>query len=140
MATVDPGNQPQASPSQGNRTRLGLLLVDEGFITPSQLQEALRMQKENPQNRDDYQYLGQILVDKKYIDTEQLRYVMKKHDKKTRLGDILLRSKAITEQELEFALLEQKKSGNRLGEILLKKSLVFCGLSPIVMKTAAKKE
>ncbi|MEA1923247.1 MAG: ATPase, T2SS/T4P/T4SS family, partial [Pseudomonadota bacterium] len=124
MATVDPGNQPQASPSQGNRTRLGLLLVDEGFITPNQLQEALRLQQENPQNRNDYQYLGQILVDKKYIGAEQLRYVMKKHDKKTRLGDILLRCKAITEQELKFALLEQEKSGNRLGEILLKKSLV----------------
>lgn len=123
MSTVNP-NRRQSTPSQGNRTRLGLLLVDEGFITPNQLQEALRLQQESPQNRDDYQYLGQILVDKKFINPEQLRYVIKKHDKKTRLGDILLQCKAITEQELEFALLEQKKSGHRLGEILLKKSLV----------------
>ncbi|RLB68884.1 MAG: type II secretion system protein GspE [Deltaproteobacteria bacterium] len=101
-----------------------MLLVDEGFITPNQLQEVLRLQKENSQTPNDYKYLGQLLVEKKYIDAEQLHYIMNKHNKKTRLGDILLRSGAITEQKLEFALIEQKKSGGRLGEILLDKSLV----------------
>ncbi|MBN2706031.1 MAG: Flp pilus assembly complex ATPase component TadA, partial [Deltaproteobacteria bacterium] len=109
---------------QGNRTRLGLLLVDEGFISPNQLQEALRLQKEHTGQEDDHRYLGQILVDKKYIDADQLRYIMEKHNKKTRIGDILVRNRAISEQELEFALIEQRKSGKRLGEILLKKNLV----------------
>jgi len=111
-------------PSQGESTRLGLLLVDEGYISHNQLQEALRLQQDNSENQDDYKHLGAILVKKKYIALEQLRDVMKKYNKKTRLGDILLQCKAITEQELEFALLEQKKSGARLGEILLNKSLV----------------
>ncbi|MCD6291913.1 MAG: Flp pilus assembly complex ATPase component TadA [Deltaproteobacteria bacterium] len=124
MTTAVQNHQAPATPSQGNKTRLGLLLVDEGFITPNQLQEALRLQQENPDNQNDYQHLGQILINKKYIDINQLRYVLKKHNKKSRLGDILVRSKAITERELEFALIEQKKSGNRLGEILLRKSLV----------------
>lgn len=112
------------TPPQGNRTRLGLLLVDEGFITPNQLQEVLRLQQEQTGSQDDHRYLGQILLDKKYIDADQLRYVMEKHNKKTRLGDILVRNQTISEQELEYALLEQKKSGNRLGEILLRKQLV----------------
>lgn len=123
MATTTVKNGTPYTP-RGNRTRLGLLLVDEGFITPNQLSEALRLQKNNPQNPDDYKYLGQILVEKKYIDPEQLQYIMGKYDKNTRLGDILLRSGAVTEQELEFALKEQKKSGNPLGEILQKKSLI----------------
>ncbi len=123
MATAA-ANIGHPSPPRGNRTRLGLLLVDEGFITPNQLREALRLQKDNPKNPDDYKYLGQILVEKKYIDADQLQYIMGKHDKNTRLGDILQRSGAISEQELEFALKEQKKSGNPLGEILQKKSLI----------------
>ena len=124
MATATSDKQPQSSHSQGNRTRLGVLLVDEGFITPYQLQEALRLQKEVPQSHDDYKYLGQILVEKKYIDAHQLQYIMEKHDKKTRLGDILLRSGTISQENLNVALTEQKKSGNPLGEVLLKKSLI----------------
>ncbi len=123
MATVS-NQAPRPSAPQGNRSRLGILLVDEGFITPNQLQEVLKLQQESTTNPDDYKYLGQLLVEKKYIDAEQLHYIMTKHNKKTRLGDILLRSGAITEQKLEFALIEQKKSGKRLGEVLLKKSLV----------------
>ncbi|MBN2809447.1 MAG: Flp pilus assembly complex ATPase component TadA [Deltaproteobacteria bacterium] len=101
-----------------------MLLIDEGFITPYQLQEVLRIQRESSKQPNDYKYLGQLLVEKKYIDADQLQYIMKKHDKQTRLGDILLRSGAITEQKLEFALLEQQKSGLRLGEVLLKSSIL----------------
>ena len=124
MTTAKPDYQRQSEPSQDNNPHLGLLLVDEGLITANQLQEALQLQKESPQNKDNSQYLGEILTNKKYISTEQLRFIMTKHDKKTRLGEILLRCKAITEQELEFALTEQKKNGGRIGEILLKRSIV----------------
>ncbi|HDS15109.1 MAG TPA: type II/IV secretion system protein [Proteobacteria bacterium] len=109
---------------QGKQTRLGLILVEEGFITFNQLQEALRIQKEHPENATDYRHLGQILIDKKYIDADQLQYIIKKHDKKTRLGDILLRSRAISKEDLENALKEQKDSGMRLGDILRKKALI----------------
>ncbi len=124
MAIIKQSDKQYSLPPQGSRTRLGLLLVDEGFITPDQLQEALRIQKESSQNPEEYKYLGQILVEKNFIDAEHLQYVLTKHNKKTRLGDILLRSNAISEQDLDKALKEQKKSGLRLGEILLKKSLV----------------
>ncbi|MEA3332557.1 MAG: ATPase, T2SS/T4P/T4SS family [Pseudomonadota bacterium] len=124
MATAKPDYQQQPTPAQENRTHLGLLLVDEGLITAEQLREALQLQQDNPRHKDDHQYLGEILVNKNYIRADQLRSTMKKHNKKSRLGDILLRCKAITEQELEFALIEQKKNGHRLGEILLKKSLI----------------
>ena len=124
MATANPDKQQHLAPSRGSHFRLGLLLVDKGLITPDQLQEALRLQQISSKDPNDHKYLGQILVEKKYIDADQLQFIMKKYNKKTRLGDILLRCKAITEQDLEFALKEQKDSGIRLGEILLKKSLV----------------
>ena len=110
--------------SSEDNSRLGLLLVDEGFITPDQLQAALRYQKETPKTPSNHNYLGQILVEKNYIDAQQLQYIMDKYNKKSRLGDILVRCNAITEQELALALKEQKKSGERLGEVLLKKSFI----------------
>ncbi len=124
MATAILDKRPSISHPRVSRTRLGLLLVDEGFITPTQLQKALQFQKENSKDTGDYKYLGQILIEKKFIDVDQLQYVTEKYDRKTRLGDILRRCGAISERDLKSALKEQKKSGKRLGEILLKKSLV----------------
>lgn len=40
-------------------------------------------------------------------------------DKKKRLGEILVESGEITNEQLEFALKEQKKNGKRLGETLI---------------------
>ena len=107
-----------------NSNKIGSLLVDEGFITGNQLQSALQQQAETPETSTEHKYLGQILVKNKYIDSQQLQYIMEKYNKRSRLGEILLRSNAITEQVLKFALKEQIKTGERLGEILQKKSLI----------------
>ena len=47
--------------------------------------------------------------------------------KQPRLGDLLLESGAITEEQLSAALAEQKKSGLRLGETLLKMGVLTDG-------------
>ncbi|RLB66536.1 MAG: hypothetical protein DRH03_12085, partial [Deltaproteobacteria bacterium] len=91
-------------------SKLGLLLVDKGFITSEQLHDALRLQRKAPASSPDYKYLGQILVEQKHIDPQQLQFVMQKYRKKSRLGDILIRCNAITEPELKIALSEQRKS------------------------------
>ena len=104
--------------------KLGCLLVKKGFISPDQLQAALNQQKESSKSSKNHKYLGQILIDKGYIAAEQLQDFMGKYHKKSRLGDILLRCEAITEQALNFALKEQQRTGERLGEILVRKSLV----------------
>ncbi len=104
--------------------KLGLLLIDKGFITSEQLHTALNLQRATPPNSPDYKYLGQILVEQGYIDTQQLQFIMQKFNKKSRLGDILRRCNAITEHKLKIALAEQQKTGERLGTILLKKGMV----------------
>ena len=109
--------------SEGNN-QLGRHLINEGLITPDELQEALNVQAKTPKGSSDYKYLGEILIQKKYVDKQQLQHVMDKYNKKSRLGEILLETNAITQQKLDFALTEQQNTGERLGEILLKKSLV----------------
>ena len=95
---------------------LGALLIEEGFISESQLQEALKSQSE----LEVYRPLGQILVEQKAISAKQLNLFIDKHHKRARLGEILLRSKIITGEQLEVALSYQKTAGLPLGEMLVK--------------------
>ena len=90
-------------------------MLEEGLISDSQLQEALRTQSEI----DVYRPLGQILVDQKAISAKQLNLFIDKHHKRARLGEILLKSKIITGEQLEIALSYQKTTGLPLGEMLL---------------------
>ena len=91
-------------------------MLEEGLISDAQLQEALRTQSE----LDLYRPLGQILVDQKAISARQLNLFLDKHHKRSRLGEILLKSKIITEEQLEIALRSQKTTGLPLGEMLVK--------------------
>ena len=52
------------------RKKLGEILVNENLVTPEQLNEALRLQKESGKP------LGQILVEQKYIDEEELNRIL----------------------------------------------------------------
>jgi type IV pilus assembly protein PilB len=95
---------------------LGTLMIGEGLITNSQLQEALRAQSE----LDVYRPLGQILIDQKATSAKQLNLFIDKYHKRARLGEILLKSKTITGEQLEIALSYQKTTGLPLGEMLIK--------------------
>jgi type IV pilus assembly protein PilB len=96
--------------------QLGTLMVGEGLITDSQLQEALRAQS----RLDAYRPVGQILVDQKAISAKQLNLFIDKYHKRARLGEILLKSKTITGEQLEIALSYQKTTRLPLGEMLIK--------------------
>jgi type IV pilus assembly protein PilB len=113
VVTRQRGLPEPASPSD---PLLGTLMVSEGLITNSQLQEALRVQSE----LDVYRPLGQILVDQKAILAKQLNLFIDKYHKRARLGEILLKSKMITGEQLEIALGYQRTSGLPLGEMLIK--------------------
>ena len=60
------------SGKQGQRKHLGELLVEEKRITPAQLNEALAEQ------RNAYDFLGQILIRLGYIDDAALRSCLQK--------------------------------------------------------------
>lgn len=94
---------------------LGELLVKESLITHLQLREALRVQKE----LESYKPIGQILVELKAITTSQLNFVLKTYRKRPRIGDILIKTGAIVDEQLALALEKQKTTGLRLGETLL---------------------
>jgi type IV pilus assembly protein PilB len=104
------------NPSPPNDPQLGTLMIEGGLISASQLQEALRTQS----SLDVYRPIGQILVDQKAISAKQLNQFIDKHHKRARLGEILLKSKIITGEQLEIALSYQRTTGLPLGEMLIK--------------------
>ncbi|HZF04096.1 MAG TPA: ATPase, T2SS/T4P/T4SS family [Patescibacteria group bacterium] len=100
--------------------RLGELLLAEDLITSAQLEEALRVQAAN----EGYAPLGHILVTQNIITRDQLVSVLERHRRSSKLGDLLLRSRELSAEQLESALAEQRRSGQALGEVLIRLGLV----------------
>jgi hypothetical protein len=96
-------------------SRFGELLVEEGLITPDQLAEALRVQS----TLNTYIPIGRILMMRGFITRTQLTTMLGRHRKRARLGELLVRSKRITQEQLDTALARQKQVKQQLGRILI---------------------
>jgi type II secretory ATPase GspE/PulE/Tfp pilus assembly ATPase PilB-like protein len=64
--------------------------------------------------------LGQILVRQRVITQQQLDAVLDTFGKRPQLGDVLVRHGAITRAQLDHALVTQKKTRGTLGQILIR--------------------
>ena len=96
-------------------SRFGELLVDEALITPDQLSEALRVQS----TLATYTPLGQILLNRGWLTRTQLNSLLRRHRKRARLGDLLVRAKRITPEQLQTALARQQQTRQPLGRTLM---------------------
>jgi hypothetical protein len=98
---------------------LGQILVEKNIITQTQLDLALRRQKQQKGK-----YLGQILTEMGLVSQERINRILDTHSKRKRIGEILVDLQIITPQQLENALQKQKefqKKGTRktLGTIVM---------------------
>ena len=111
--------------------RLGELLTRAGLLPRARLDAALERQAKHNGK------LGALLVDLGLIDAAELYAVLALQRSlhqaqaedvilflRARFGDILLGAAAINEQELLRALLQQERSGEPLGEILLRQGVI----------------
>jgi hypothetical protein len=57
------------------KSRLGMLLIDKGYLIPQQLDQALRLQNETGVK------LGEILIDQGWITERQLNHSLKKQSR-----------------------------------------------------------
>jgi len=108
-----------ASGTDGSETptgaRFGELLVDEALITPDQLAEALRVQS----TLANYTPLGEVLMMRGWLTRTQLTGLLRRHRKRARLGDLLVRAKRITPEQLQTALARQQQIRQPLGRTLM---------------------
>ena len=103
-----------------HEVRLGELLVQEGLVTPPQLEAALQEQRES----GTYVALGQVLVGRKLVTPKQLTLLLERADKRPRLGELLLRHGSITQEKLDEALRQQKLKHRPLGELLVRMGFI----------------
>ncbi len=111
---------------------LGRILVDGDFVTNGDLEVAIDRQKKTNEQ------LGDILVHMAVLDPVELKAVLSIQrdlslwDDAVKvaagigllLGELLLKAKRITREQLEPALAEQRGTGERLGEVLVRLGLI----------------
>jgi type II secretion system (T2SS) protein E len=102
----------QQSPSG---RRFGEILVDEGFINSTQLDIALQLQAVCPT----YTPIGQVLLANNLITRKQLNLLLHRHNKRSRLGDILLKLGRITPAQLQETLAHQRRAPMPIGQMLV---------------------
>jgi hypothetical protein len=95
---------------------IGQRLIEAGYINEQQLREALSAQVETGL------LLGEICMLKGWINYSQLRECLP--PMRSRIGERLLAVGLINIQQLWMAILEQRNSGERLGEILVSRGWV----------------
>jgi hypothetical protein len=114
------------------RRPLGRILLDGEFISPEELKRALEEQKHTNE------LLGEILVQMGLLDPIDLKAVLSisrdlasfedavklAAGVRRNLGDLLLQAGRITPDQLELALQEQKQTGEKLGEVLVRHGLI----------------
>jgi Type II secretion system (T2SS), protein E, N-terminal domain len=105
--TAAPGGEPGRN--------LGELLIEERLITREQLTEALRVQG----TLRSYVPIGQMLMMHGWLKRADLTAVLKRHRKRARLGDLLVRAGRITADQLQAALARQQQIRQPLGQALI---------------------
>jgi len=92
----------------GDKT-LGQILVDKGIIGREQLDRALQIKAEQPGK-----YLGEILFEMG-VSQEKINRALYYSNKRRTIGEILVDQKLITREQLDEALLKQKKIKEKWG-------------------------
>jgi hypothetical protein len=94
---------------------LGAMLVKEGLTTAA-LEKGLAKQKAEPRTP-----IGQILLETKRVNASALDHAASLQQRKgTRIGEVLIEAGLAKAEDIEFALVEQRKrGGKRIGQILV---------------------
>lgn len=106
---------PASSHESPSGRRFGEILVDEGIINITQLDVALQLQAVCPT----YTPIGQVLLANNLITRKKLNIMLHRHNKRSRLGDILLKAGEITRAQLQEVLAHQRRVPIPIGQMLV---------------------
>jgi hypothetical protein len=96
--------------------RFGEVLLEEKLITAAQLETALRLQAASRT----YVPIGQVLLGSKILTRKQLNTLLHRYNKRSRLGDILVKAGRITAEQLHTALNHHRHAPMPLGQALIR--------------------
>lgn len=101
-------------------SKFGDVLLDRKLISVKQLKEVLDFQQYNGGR------IGNILVAKKLLSQEQVDEIAYEVSEQSKLplGELLILNREITREQLDKAISFQKRSGGKLGDIMLSLEIV----------------
>lgn len=97
------------------KLRIGEILIQEGYLTEEQLQEAIARQR----RKTIYKPLGEVCIELRYLTKADLQGILKKYQKRLYLGELLVNMGLIHPEDIDQALDVQKIEGKKLGTILI---------------------
>lgn len=100
--------------SSGDK-RIGQILLNERLINQGQLEQALTVQAQ----QSVYKPLGEVLKDLGFVSKRDLRGILSKYRKQILLGELFVNMGILSLHQLEQALIIQKNTRKRLGQILV---------------------
>jgi len=111
---------------------IGQRLIEAGFLTDEQLRQALASQM------DTGLLLGEVCLLKGWLTYPQLKKCLP--SLRSKIGEKLLALGYISMEQLWLALLEQRHSGHKLGEILVDRGWIDKSVLDEVMTTPGKSD
>jgi serine/threonine protein kinase len=105
---------PGSTEGRSHRSLDGLAL-GERFVAEGRLQAASQVPAQEKPGTPS----GHLPLDRQWVIRRQLNDLLEGHRRKYRIGDLLVETNVITEEQLEDAVREQQASGLRLGEVLI---------------------
>lgn len=95
---------------------IGQRLLELGYLTEAQLEEALKEQEHTGL------LLGEVCLLKGFIEYSQLEVCLP--EQKSRIGQKLMAYGYISVHQLQLALIEQKNCGDKIGEIFIRRGWI----------------
>lgn len=99
--------------------RLGELLISNKLVTNEQFEQALEMQRLNPELP-----IGQTLCEMGFLNRKDLEYILDHNNKRLKLGEILVSLNLINEERLKNALKSSTDEKIPLGRALIRQHLI----------------
>jgi len=97
------------------KSRIGELLVREGYLTDAQVEHVLTLQK----TRHPTPPFGELCIELGLISPAVLGKILSKHHVRIPFGEMLVHLGLVTPEQIHAALSVQKKNKKRLGSILV---------------------
>ncbi len=101
--------------NNGRKVKIGELLIQEGVVTPEQIEQALVVQK----TRHPAPPLGEICVELGFVSPATLNKILSKHHERIPLGEMLVHLGMANQDQVNAALEIQRETKKKLGTIMV---------------------
>ena len=106
---------PRNHHNNGRKVKIGELLIQEGVVTPEQIEQALVVQK----TRHPAPPLGEICVELGFVSPATLNKILSKHHERIPLGEMLVHLGMANQDQVNAALEIQRETKKKLGTIMV---------------------